>query len=80
MDWQLIKRHSDQFNKLLAGEIGINEVDPEVNHAMAFICYGDAEWVTQAPKEERKLRLERVPETVRDDVAAMAKLIIKGEI
>lgn len=80
MDWQKIKRHSDQFTRLLKGEIGIDQVDQEVNHAMAFIAYGDAEWVASGKKHERKDMIQKVPDAVRDDVRAMAKMIIKGEI
>jgi len=80
MDWHKIKRHAEQFNKLLDKELTVNEVDDEVSHALAFMMYADARWIAELPKEQRKQGLHKVHELFRDDVADMAKLILKGEI
>ncbi len=80
MDWDKIKRHADQFDRLLKKQLTVNDVDPEVSHALAFIMYADARWVADMPKEHRKEALQRVHEICRDDVRDMAALIIKGDI
>ncbi len=80
MDWQRIKRHAEQFNKLMDKELTVNDVDEEVSHALAFMMYADAAWVASAPKDERQNRLAKVHESCRDDVRDMAKLIVKGQI
>ena len=80
MDWHKIKRHAEQFNKLLDKELTVNEVDEEVSHALAFMMYADARWIADAPKDHRKGLLDKVHELCRDDVSDMAKLIITGKI
>jgi acyl-CoA reductase-like NAD-dependent aldehyde dehydrogenase len=80
MDWDKIKRHADQFDRLLKKQLTVNEVDPEVSHALAFVMYADARWIAELPKDERKEALQRVHEICRDDVRDMAALIIKGDI
>lgn len=80
MDWHKIKADSLQLDALLKKEIGISEVNDTVNHMMAVLCYTEAAWVASLPVGSRKQALERVYETLRPDAAAMAKMIIKGEI
>lgn len=80
MDWQRIKRHAEQFDKLMNKELCVHDVDEEVSHALAFMMYADALWIANAPKDERKERIARVHESCRDDVRDMAKLIIRGDI
>lgn len=80
MDWEKIKRHAEQFNQLLDKKLTVNDVDPEVSHALAFVMYADARWIADAPAEQRKEMLLKVHELCRDDVSDMAKLIIKGKI
>lgn len=80
MDWELIKRHAYQLDSVLKKEKRPDEVDPEINHMMLTWCYCDAAWIASLPAENRKEGLHRVHEMFRDDVAAIAKKIIKGEI
>jgi hypothetical protein len=80
MDWQKIKHHSDQFDRLMKKELTVTDVDEEVSHALAFMLYADARWIADMPKEQRKEALQRVHPLCRDDVRDMAALIIKGEI
>ena len=80
MDWELIKKHSAEFDALVKKEATIGNVSAEVNHMLAVVCYTDAAWIASLPGSERKEALTRVHEIFRDDVSAMAKMIIKGEI
>ncbi len=80
MDWQKIKNHAEQFNKLLDKELTVNDVDAEVSHALMIMIYADAAWIAEIPKSERKEALLKVHEICRDDVRDVATLIVKGEI
>ncbi len=78
MDWQKIKHHAIQFDRLVKKECTVEDVEPEVSHALAMMIYADAMWIAEAPKEQRKEMLERVHEITREDTKDMATLIIKG--
>lgn len=80
MDWQKIKHHAAQFDKLMKKELTVENVDDEVSHALAIMIYADARWIADAAKEQRQGMLERVHEICRDDVKDVAALIIKGKI
>ena len=80
MDWELIKKHAYQLDSVLKKEKKPDEVDPEIGHMMLVWCYADAKWLSELPRDQRKQGLQKVHELFRDDVADMAKLILKGEI
>lgn len=79
MDWEKIRHHAIQFDRLVKKEYTIADVDEEVSHALAMMIYADAMWIADAPKEQRKELLERIPELTRQDTKDIATLIIKGQ-
>ena len=77
MDWQKIRHHAIQFDRLVKKECTVTDVDEEVSHALAMMIYADAMWIADAPKEQRKEMLERIPELTRQDTKDMATMIIR---
>ena len=68
------------FDALLNKEITPPEACEDAQIMLAALMYCDAKWIAEAPKSLRKEYLGRVYEPFQDDVSAMAKMIIKGQI
>ena len=78
MDWQKIKEAAADFDAILAKQKTPQECCEHAQIMLAALMYCDAKWIAEAPKSLRKEYLERVYEPFRDDVADMAKMIVKG--
>lgn len=80
MDWERINKASADFDALLAKEITPPEACEDAQIMLAALMYCDAKWIAEAPKSLRSNHLSMVYEPFQDDVSAMAKMIIKGQI
>ena len=80
MDWLRIKRLAADFDDAVEKRKPLSEVDPIINDFLLSVCYCDARAIADAPKEQRNEILQRCHVVFRDDVEAIARGILKGEI
>lgn len=78
MDWDKIKEAAADFDALLNGSKKPDECCEHARIMLAALMYCDAKWIAGLPKQERKAALQQVYEPFRDDVADMAKMIVRG--
>jgi hypothetical protein len=78
MDWDKIKETAADFDAILSKQKTPDECCEHAQIMLAALMYCDAKWIAELPKNERKAALQQVYEPFRDDVAEMAKMIVRG--